>query len=170
MVDSLQKHLPTDRSSHGRMDAVQFRSAISRKKPCCYLIHDRDRIYLRELDSDLKAMSVRILKTPFRVPQANAYCERLVAASGANALIFMIPLNEKHRQRTLNEWVDHLHYVGCRAYYVRVVQFLPNLIRLVYPDFAAENRTYAYRSAYFFGPATGEQVRELYQRFKSGKE
>src|SRR5580658_8413331 len=55
----------------------QFPNAISGEEPHRYLIHDRDRIYSRQLDSSLEAVGVRILKTPCRTPQTNAYCERL---------------------------------------------------------------------------------------------
>ncbi len=58
----------------------QFRNAISGEEPYRDLIHDRDRIYSRELDFSLKAMGLRTLKMPFRAPQANAYCERLVGS------------------------------------------------------------------------------------------
>jgi transposase InsO family protein len=85
----------------------QFRDAISGEEPYRYLIHGRDSIYSPELDSALKAMALRILKTPFRAPQANAYCERLVGSIRRECLDFLIPLNEKHLRRTLQQWVEH---------------------------------------------------------------
>jgi putative transposase len=85
----------------------QFRNAISGEGPYRYLIHDRDRIYSRELDSSLKAVGVRILRTPFRAPQANAYCERFMGSIRRECLDYLIPLNEKHLRRTLKQWVDH---------------------------------------------------------------
>ena len=85
----------------------QFWNAISGEQPYRYLIHDRDRIYSRDLDSALKAMGPRILKTPFRAPQANSYCERLVGSIQRACLDFLIPLNEKHLRQTLKQWVDH---------------------------------------------------------------
>jgi putative transposase len=90
----------------------QFRETIPGEKPYRYLIHDRDRVYSRELDSTLKAMGLRILKTPFRAPQANAYCERLVGSIRRECLDFLIPLNEKHLRRTLKPWVDYYNR-GC---------------------------------------------------------
>jgi len=58
----------------------QFREVITGEKPYRFLLHDRDSIYTAEFDSDLKAMGLSILKTPFRAPQANAFCERLVGS------------------------------------------------------------------------------------------
>ena len=56
----------------------QFREVITGEKPYRFLIHDRDSIYSSELNSALKAIGLNILKMPFRAPQANAFCERLV--------------------------------------------------------------------------------------------
>jgi hypothetical protein len=80
----------------------RFREATFGGEPSRYLIHDRDRIYSRKLDSELKAMGLRILKTP-----SNAYCERLVGSTRRECLDFLIPLNEKHSRRTLEQRVDH---------------------------------------------------------------
>ena len=85
----------------------QFREAIPGEDPYRYVIHDRDSIYSPELDSALKAMGLRTLKTPFRAPQANAYRERLAGSIRRECLDFLIPLNEKHLRRTLKHWVDH---------------------------------------------------------------
>lgn len=72
-----------------------------------FVLHDRDRIYSSELDSALKAMDLKILKTPFQAPQANAFCERLVGTVRRECLDFLIPLNERHLRRILKEWVAH---------------------------------------------------------------
>ena len=58
----------------------QFRETITGEKPYRFLIHDRDNIYSCEFDSTLKSMGLSVLKTPFHVPQANAFCERLVGS------------------------------------------------------------------------------------------
>jgi putative transposase len=79
-----------------------------------FLIHDRDSIFSSELDVALKSMSLDILKTPFRTPQANAFCERLVGSVRRECLDFLIPLNEKHLRRILKEWV--VHYNQGRAH------------------------------------------------------
>ena len=85
----------------------QFREAITGERPYRFLIHDRDSIYSSELDSALKAMGLSILKTPFRAPQANAFCERLVGTIRRECLDFLIPIREKHLRRLLQKWVTH---------------------------------------------------------------
>ena len=37
-------------------------------------------------------MGVRVLKTPFRSPQANSYCERLIGTLRRDCLDFLIPV------------------------------------------------------------------------------
>lgn len=49
-------------------------------------------------------MDLDILKTPFRAPQANAFCERLVGSIRRECLDFLIPLNERHLRTILKEW------------------------------------------------------------------
>ena len=85
----------------------QFREVITGEKPYRFLVHDRDSIYSSEFDSALKAMGVSILKTPFRAPRANAFCERLVGSIRRECLDFLIPLNERHLRGILKEWVAH---------------------------------------------------------------
>jgi len=85
----------------------QFREVITGEKAHRFVIHDRDTIYSPELGSALKAMGLSILKTPFRAPQANAFCERLVGTIRRECLDFLIPIHERHLRRILQEWVTH---------------------------------------------------------------
>lgn len=85
----------------------QFREVITGEKPYRFLVHDRDRIFSSAFDSAVEAMGLSILKTPFRVPQANAFCERLIGSIRRECLDFLIPLNDRHLRRILKEWVAH---------------------------------------------------------------
>ena len=85
----------------------QFRELMTGEQPYRFVLHDRDRIYSSELDSAVKSMGVSILKTPFRAPQANAYCERLIGTARRECLDYLIPLHEKHLRRILKSWVTH---------------------------------------------------------------
>jgi transposase InsO family protein len=85
----------------------QFREAIPCDHVYCFLIRDRDSIFSVEVDDQLKAFGLRVLRTPAQAPQANAHCERSVGTVRRECLDFMIPLGEKHLSRTLAEWVTH---------------------------------------------------------------
>jgi len=85
----------------------QFREAIPSDHLYRFLIRDRDSIFSTEVDEQLKAFGLRVLRTPARAPQANAYCERLVGTVRRECLDFMIPLSEKQLRTILAEWVTH---------------------------------------------------------------
>ena len=85
----------------------QFREVMMDEQSYRFVLHDRDRIYSSELDSALKAMDLKILKTPFQAPQSNAFCERLIGTVRRQCLDFLIPLNERHLRSLLKEWVTH---------------------------------------------------------------
>jgi transposase InsO family protein len=85
----------------------QFREAIPSDHTYRFLIHDRDSIFSAEVDDDLKAFGLKILRTPVQAPKANAYCERLMGTIRRECLDYMIPLSEKHLRNILREWVAH---------------------------------------------------------------
>ncbi|MGH9729456.1 MAG: integrase core domain-containing protein [Candidatus Acidiferrales bacterium] len=88
----------------------QFREAIPSDHPYRFLIHDRDSIFAAEVDEQLKTFGLRVLRTPARAPQANAYCERLVGTVRRECLDFLIPLGETHLRGILNGWVAHYNH------------------------------------------------------------
>ena len=90
----------------------QFREVITGEQPYRFVLHDRDSIYSTELDGALKSLGVIVLRTPFRAPQANSFCERLVGTIRRECLDFLIPLNQRHVRRILKEWVAHYKCVS----------------------------------------------------------
>jgi hypothetical protein len=85
-----------------------LRDAIPSDHPYQFLIHDRDTIFSSELDAEVKSIfGLRVLRTPVRAPQANAYCERLIGTVRRECLDFMIPLHERQLCGTLRSWVAH---------------------------------------------------------------
>jgi Integrase core domain len=50
---------------------------------------------------------LRVLRTPYRSPQANAFCERLIGSARRECLDFMIPFDEDHIRQILKLWVAH---------------------------------------------------------------
>ena len=72
-----------------------------------FVIHDHDTIYSEGVDRTLETMGLTVLKTPVRVPQANAFCERVIGTVRRECLDFMIPMSEGHVRAILREWVRH---------------------------------------------------------------
>jgi putative transposase len=85
----------------------QFRSCVTGDQPYRFVVHDRDAVFSPVLDHSLRSMNLQVLKTPHRVPQANAYCERLIGTARRECLDHLIALNERHLRRMLGEWVRH---------------------------------------------------------------
>ena len=85
----------------------QFRTSITGESPSRFLVHDHDTVFSNAVDSAVNAMGLRVLKTPIAVPQANAYCERVIGTARRECLDWCIPLNERHLRRLLTEWVPH---------------------------------------------------------------
>ena len=90
----------------------QVREVVTGEKPYRFLVHDRDNIYSSAFDSAVEAMGLSILKTPFRAPQANAFCERLVGSIRRECLGLLIPSNERHLRGILKDWVAHYNLVS----------------------------------------------------------
>jgi hypothetical protein len=86
----------------------QFRETLAAPHAYCFVLHDRDSIYSPWLDAAITAMGVRVLRTPVRVPTANAYCERLLGSLRREWLDFLIPFGEDHLRWILRIW--QLHY------------------------------------------------------------
>ncbi|HUE89776.1 MAG TPA: integrase core domain-containing protein [Vicinamibacterales bacterium] len=86
----------------------QFRSVLTGDEPYRFVVHDRDAVFAAAVDDTLRSMHLRVLKTPACVPQANAFCERLIGTARRECLDHFIPLNERHRRKIVAEWV--LHY------------------------------------------------------------
>jgi transposase InsO family protein len=73
------------------------------------LICDRDRKWSIAVQQFLKAAGVRVVQTPFRAPNCNAYAERFVRAIKEECLNKVIPLGERHLRRTVAEFIAHYH-------------------------------------------------------------
>jgi transposase InsO family protein len=71
--------------------AQQFRMIVSGEQTHRFVIHDRDAIYSEAVDQTLEAVGLMVLKTPVRVPQGNAFCERVIGTIRRECLDLLIP-------------------------------------------------------------------------------
>ena len=72
-----------------------------------YLIHDRDSIFARHLDNSIRALGLKVLRTPLRSPKANSICKRMIGTIRRECLDWLIPISESHLQAILKEWARH---------------------------------------------------------------
>ena len=88
----------------------QFREALPGGHTYQFVIHDRDSIFCKELDKEVTAMGVRVLRTPVRAPKANSLCERFGGTLRRECLDFLIPFNERHLKSVLKTWIAHYNH------------------------------------------------------------
>jgi transposase InsO family protein len=105
-----------DVTAHPSADWVlqQMREVVGIDNAHRYLLHDRDGIFAKHLDESIKALGLRVLKSPPRSPRANAICERVIGTIRRECLDWMIPLSEAHLRAILKIWVAH--YNGGRPH------------------------------------------------------
>jgi len=75
----------------------------------CVLICDRDRKWSRTVLAFLQQEGVRIIQSPLRAPNCNAYAERFVRSIKEECLNRIVPLGDRHLRRVLAEYVAHYH-------------------------------------------------------------
>ena len=85
----------------------QFRNGVPPDATYRILVGDRDAIFSSAVDDALRSMSLQVVRTPPRAPQANAYCERLIGTIRRDCLNWMIPLNDRDLHHALAEWMAH---------------------------------------------------------------
>ena len=72
-----------------------------------YLIHDRDAKFSGPFDEVLRSEGIRVICTPIRSPQANAFAERCVKTLRHEALDWTLILGRRHLDRVLACYVRH---------------------------------------------------------------
>jgi transposase InsO family protein len=73
------------------------------------LICDRDRKWSGDVRRRLQEADIRVVLTPERAPNANAYAERFVRSIKEECLDRLIPIGERHFRRAVTEYVAHYH-------------------------------------------------------------
>ena len=57
----------------------------------------------------LTEAGIRVVQTPYRAPNANAYAERFVRSINEECLDRLIPIGEGHFRRAVQEFLAHYH-------------------------------------------------------------
>ena len=100
-------HVNVTRHPTAAWTLQQLREAIVFEETYCYLIHDRDSLFSKELDESINGLGLKVLKAPVRSPKANALCERVIGTLRRECLDGILPLSEPPLRRVLKEWVAH---------------------------------------------------------------
>ncbi len=71
-----------------------------------FLIRDNDNKYAESFTRVAVSTGIEVLRTPYRAPKANAFCERLLGSVRRECLDHVLILNEKHLHRVVKEFVE----------------------------------------------------------------
>jgi transposase InsO family protein len=80
---------------------------LGEEQPFRLLIHDRDPKFRGGFDEIFRSERVRVIRTPVRAPNANAYAERLVRTVRADCLDHLLIVGRRHLERVLRVYVRH---------------------------------------------------------------
>jgi hypothetical protein len=72
-----------------------------------FLIHDRDSKFTRAFDDVFASDGTKIIMTPIKAPNANAFAERWVRTVREECLDWMLIWGRRHLERVLGEYVRH---------------------------------------------------------------
>ena len=78
-----------------------------RSRSIKFLIRDRDTKFTASFDEVLASEGIRVIKTPVRSPQANAYAERWVRTVRTECLDWVLILGRRHLDGILRQYVRH---------------------------------------------------------------
>jgi len=78
-----------------------------RELPIRFLIHDNDSKFTPAFDTVFAAEAIKVIRTPFRAPNANAYAERWVRTVREECLDKLLIINQVHLRRVLGEFISY---------------------------------------------------------------
>jgi len=78
-----------------------------RDEPLRFLVRDRDSKFSRSFADVFASEGIRVIRTPIRAPNANAFAERWVETVRADCLNWLLILGPRHLDRVLRVYVEH---------------------------------------------------------------
>jgi Transposase./Integrase core domain. len=75
-----------------------------------FLIHDRDSKFCAAFDEVFRSEGIRVIRTPIRAPQANAFAERFVRTIRAECLDWLLILGRRHLEHVLRSYITHYNH------------------------------------------------------------
>ncbi len=95
-------------STRVTQQARQLCWTLEDRVPACrYLLHDWDAKFTTAFDHVFVAQNVKVIHTPIRAPNANAYAERWVRSIRQERLDHLIIVNERHLNSVLRDYVSY---------------------------------------------------------------
>ncbi len=104
-------HVNVTRSPTDAWVAQQLREATPYGERPRYLIRDNDSKFGPSFARVATATGIKVLRTPYRTPQANAVCERFLGSVRRECLDHFLIFHEKQLHRLLNAYTVYFNHV-----------------------------------------------------------
>ena len=102
-------HVNVTRSPTDAWVAQQLREATPYGEGPQYLIRDNDRKFGPSFARVATTSGIKVLRTPYRTPRANAVCERFLGSVRRECLEHFLIFHEKHLYRLLQAYVVYFN-------------------------------------------------------------
>jgi len=102
-------HVGVTRSPTDAWVAQQIREATPYGQAPKYLMHDNDSKFGTCFVRVVKTSGIKLLKTPYHAPRANAICERFMRSVRQECLDHLLIRHERQLQRILNAYVMYFN-------------------------------------------------------------
>src|SRR5256885_2797325 len=102
-------HVGVTRSPTDAWTAQQLREATPYGQTPKYLIRDNDKKFGTSFARVATTSGIKVLRTPFRTPQANAVCERFLGSVRRECLDHFFIFHEKQLSRLLKAYALYFH-------------------------------------------------------------
>lgn len=89
--------------------AQQLREATPDGVHPKFIVRDNDSKFGTAFDHVAKSSGIKVLKTPYRAPRANAVCERFLGSVRRECLDHMLIFSERQLQRVVREYVFYFN-------------------------------------------------------------
>jgi putative transposase len=100
-------HFGVTRSPTDEWTAQQLREATPFGETPRFLIRDNDSKYAEKFNCVAVSSGIKVLRTPYKAPRANAYCERLLGSIRRECLDYVLILGERHLHGVVREYVRY---------------------------------------------------------------
>jgi len=103
--------------------AQQLREATPFGEQPQYLIRDNDSKFSEQFACGAAGTGITVLKTPYRAPKANSFCERFLGSVRRECLDHLFILGERQLWTILKEYIAYFNHVGLIKGWTNVFQF-----------------------------------------------
>ncbi len=90
--------------------AQQLRDATPFGQAPRFLIRDNDAKYGTSFDTVAAGVGIKVLRTPFGAPRANAHCERFLGSLRRECLDHLIVFGERHFREKASSYVAYYNH------------------------------------------------------------